>query len=244
MLQECFDAHLLAPLSPSSRPPCAGAILYGPDAVEVCRRLQEPGERRWYHAAELKAVIGRADSRFPTTGPLLIDLQIPEENISPRLQTPLESWGPLAVSCRGNCILKLNIAAGPAAIAGPKKLLKAYPQTLFLVDAFRHGPEPGWQAHVRLAECENAWLTTLGLFPGPACHWRRPEDVATALHFVLGEVGAGKLLFASGRRWEDFEEAGEAAPAPSAWLASLATLNDPERGLIGWENARDIIGRF
>jgi len=96
---------------------------------------------------------------------------------------------------------------------------------------------PGWQAHVRMAECANVWLTTLGLLPGPHCRWPRAADLAEALYFAIGEVGAGKLLFASGLTCDAL-----ASVDPPSWLASVQTLDDPERELILSANARELFG--
>ncbi|MFH0938969.1 MAG: hypothetical protein V1899_06790 [Planctomycetota bacterium] len=246
MTQSYFDAHLFTLASSLSfkearigeriSSQLLGAVLHGQFTAAVRAQLEQlsPG-RIWRHAESLTHIVGSSDSRFPQTDPVVIDLQLPEQELSPRLKiTPLD-WWPLAEACRGKCFLRLCVAAGGAAVAGPKKLVKAFPQTRFLIDAFRHGPASGWQAHARMAECANVWLTTLGLLPGPQSCWPRTEDVAEALYFTIGEVGAGKLLFASGLSWETL-----AAADPISWLASVQTLNNSERELILSANAREL----
>ena len=238
-----FDAYLVAPQQPAETPPpqLTGAILYGPGAAEqrrVCSTWHAGG--LWHDAGTLDCLVGPGDPRFPAGAPLVVDLQLPSGELPRCLKKPAADWWPLANGLAGSRqFLRLNLPPGAATAAGVRKLAQRFPRTRFVLDPFRHGPAPGWQAQVRLAECPNVWLTTLGLLPGGACRWPRAEEVAEAFYFTTGEVGASRLVLASGWRWEDLLSL---ALAPQ-WLARVECLDDAERELIMETNAGDVFGR-
>jgi len=256
-----FDAHLIAPGQPDqTQPPgLAGAILYGPGAAaqqRVCSAWQARG--RWLHAEQrgLTPISGSLEigclSPLP---PGVIDLQLPDENaLLSRLKKPAPEWWPLAAGAAANGqFLRLNLPPGATTAACVRKLAQRFPRTRFLLDPFRHGPVAGWQAQVRLAECGNVWLTSLGLLPGAACRWEQrgltpisgcleigclSPLVEEAFYFTAGEVGAGRLLLATGARWEDLLSASFAAE----WLAGIRCLDKDQRALILGLNARELFG--
>jgi hypothetical protein len=236
------DAHIIAP-----QPACAepqpeweGAILFGASAAEqrrLCSAVRAGG--LWLHAEPLACLVGPTDPRFPSTAPAVLDLQLPVDNLPAQLRKPVSDWWPLANAAAANGqLLRLNLPPGAHTAVGVRKLAQRFPHTRFLLDPFRHGPVPGWQAQVRLAEWENVWLTTLGLVPGAPCRWPHDEDVEEAFYFATGEVGAGRLLFASGRRWEDLLS----APFPTQWLSRIRCLDDAQRALVLEGNARELCG--
>jgi hypothetical protein len=90
---------------------------------------------------------------------------------------------------------------------------------------------------VRLAELENVWITTLGLLPGSSARWTEAAAVEEALYFTTGEVGAAKLLLATG--WTTEEAAG--AESPSRWLAEIKALDEAEKTLVQWGNGRAMV---
>jgi len=238
-----FDAHLVAPQQPAPTlpPGLAGAVLYGLGAAaqqRACSTLQAQGP--WLRAAPLNCLAGPADGRFPSDAPEVIDLQLPDENsLLSRLKGPAPDWWPLATGVQANGqFLRLNLPPGASTAACVRKLAQRFPRTRFLLDPFRHGPVPGWQAQVRLAECSNVWLTALGLLPGAACRWEQSGGVEEAFYFTAGEVGAGRLLLATGGRWEDLLSASFA----TEWLAGIRCLDKDQRALILELNARELFG--
>ncbi|MCY3024639.1 MAG: hypothetical protein NTW87_37175 [Planctomycetota bacterium] len=237
-----FDAHIVASQRPPDAPPAelAGAVLYGAHAAEQCRRLRDLyAERRWQHAEALSHLVGPDDERFPATSPGVIDLQLAEAVEGAQLRKAASDWWPLARAVAANKqVLRLNLPPGASTAVGVRRLAQRFDRTTFLVDPFRHGPVAGWQAQVRLAEQHNIWLTTLGLVPGAACRWPRHDEIEEAIYFTTGEVGAGKLLLASGRAWPDMRS----APAPEEWLGRVTSLEQAERALVLEKNARDLFG--
>jgi hypothetical protein len=238
-MQRYFDARLTVTSMPQGAPEAlAGAILYGPDAAKACAALSASQPKRiWRHAGTLTRLIGPGHPDFPSSSPAVIDLEVPPAQLDFR-QVP-EDWRALCDACRDACLIRLQLAPGASQVAGARKLAKAFPRTRFLIDAYCHGPVPGWQAHICVAEFANVWLTTLGLPPGPGCCWPAAAQVDEALHFTIGEVGAGKLLFASGDDWSEI-----ATRDPSAWLRTISVLNDAERELILQTNALELFANF
>lgn len=236
-----FDAHVVAPEHAVGSPlALAGAVLYGLGAARQLRALcaaERPG--RWLHAEPLGCLVGPSDPRFPSTAPAVIDLRLPEAELPAHLRRPPADWWPLANGAALNRqFLRLSLPPGAGTAASVRKLVRSFPQTRFVVDSFRHGRVAGWQAQVRLAECDNVWLTTLGLAPGTACRWPQPGEAEEAFYFAAGEVGAGRLLFASGQRWDDLLQ----APAASEWLQTIQCLDRDQRTLILEANARGLFG--
>jgi hypothetical protein len=159
----------------------------------------------------LERIVGETHARFPSRSAPVIDLLLDDEHLDLCLKRPAEWWAlcyPLRNASRW---IRLTLPAGAPVLVRVKQVLKRYPETLFWVDPFRHGPQPGWQGHVRLAEWPNVMLTTLGLFPGFSA-WTA-EQAEEALAFVVGEVGAARLLYATGGGWDDLVS-GRDRPAP------------------------------
>lgn len=227
-----FDAHLTVSGPPTEAwpPDLAGAIVYGlpsPSALPGC----------WLLAATQSQI---APTVQPEARYKVVDLQLPSGELLARLKRPKAEWFPLADSVRQKKqFLRLNLPPGASTVVGTRKLAEHFPHARFLIDPFLHGSVDGWQAQVRLAEGENVWLTTRGLFPGSACRWTRGNDVEEALHFTMGEVGASKLLFASGHA-----PGGDAfySTDPQKWLAEIRALDEDQRALILELNARELFG--
>jgi hypothetical protein len=171
---------------------------------------------------------------------VVLDLQLLPGELLQRLKRPKPEWFPLLESVRlKRQFVRFNPPPGASTVVGVKKLSEHFPNARFLIDPFQHGPPDGWQAQVRLAECDNIWLTTLGLPAGPACRWPRFEDVSEAFHFTMGEVGASKLLFASG---QDLNGDEQSSGDPQKWLEEIKALDEDQRALILRLNARDLFG--
>ena len=256
-----FDAHILAEAVPLLPPPdLAGGILFGSLAARLRQAWTQAvgqaaclsGDRRdacptapasdriWLHAETLSEVFGLDDPRFPRTGQEVLDLRLAEDNLRHALRLPAADWWPLLGRWTGGRrLVRLNLPPGARIVADVRKLTQKFRNTHFIVDAFRHGPEGGWQGHVRLAEAENVWVTTLGLWPGPDSPWLRTEDVAEALYFTTGEVGAGKVLLARGL--QPGAGPGEGGN-PETWLARLGAMDAAERALVCEGNARALLG--
>ena len=238
-----FDAWLAAPpLGPGAPVPpedCAGALLFGAEAKARCQELERwRPHLLWCYAELLERIVGETHARFPSRSATVIDLLLDDEHLETCLKRPAE-WWPLCYPLRNESRwIRLTLPAGAPVLVRVKQILKRYPDTLFRVDPFRHGPQPGWQGHVRLAEWPNVLLTTLGLFPGFSA-WTA-EQAEEALAFVVGEVGAAKLLYATGGGWDDLVS-GRDRPA-RAWLESCTRLDDRERDLVLNGNALHLFG--
>jgi hypothetical protein len=234
-----LDAWLAAPLSFTEAPTLpvglAGALLFGSEGKARCDELMRwfP-ESIWRHAETLELIVGEDHARFPSRGATVIDLCLNEKYRDASLAHPPD-WWPLCYPLRDTQRwIRLTLPPGSQVVVRVKQILKRYPETLFWLDPFANGPQPGWQGHVRLAEWPNAVISTLGLFPGRSA-WTA-EQAEDALAFVVGEVGAAKLLYASGCSWSDLA-CGRDRPARE-WLESTPRLDDRERDLVLTENAR------
>lgn len=182
-------------------------------------------------AAPLDVLVGPNDSRYPPGDPRAIDLRITGEDLLRALRLPESAWYPLLGTPRAwRLAVHLNLPAGSRAAAGVSRLARKFSNVHFIVDAFAQDAEPadGWQSQVRLAEAENVWLTTRGLGSWPHA------TAAEALYFVIGEVGAGKLLYAS----DDARVQGA-----EDWLRSFPILDQAQRELILRANASQLLGR-
>lgn len=234
-----FDADLLA--SPDLQTPggpvelLSGAVLYGAQSCQLARQLAAalPG-KEWRHAAELSALIGPADERFPKSDPDVLELRLPPAELVRYVNEPAHYWFPLLNSAGRRRIVRLALPPGAEAVSGIRRLARSFPGARFIVDPFQNGPDAAWKAQVRLAEPENIWLTTRGLFPGKACRWSNPADINEAFYFTTGEVGAGKLLFASGET---------TAVDATVWLDGIAGLDAAQRRLIAEGNAFELLAR-
>lgn len=242
-----FDAYLAAQTSP--KPPqgeLAGAVLYGPGAA-ACRDAlanspESPGNI-WRCAGKLEHVVGAEDSRYPHAD--IVDLHLSDVELIERLKDagtgdprkPCPKWWPLlSAIARQKRFLRIEMPPGTPAAKGVRVLALQFPQTRFILDVFTHGLTGGWQAQVRLAECKNVWVTTRGLYPGSTAAVVGSEALDDAMYFVGGEVGASKLLFASGLNVANLP----LAPSPAEWLAGIETLDDAQRELILHVNAEEI----
>jgi len=226
-----FDAHLEGSLAAADSLPngLSGAILYNTSDLPVA-----PGH--WLLAAAQDQIA--EVSRNPAVK--IVDVRIPPSELLARLKRPKPEWFLLAEGVRvQKQFLRLSLPPGASCVVGTKKLAEHFPQTRFLLNPFLHGPGDGWQAQVRLAETENIWLTTLGLSPGPRCRWPRTEDVDEALHFAMGEVGASRLVYASGLSASMYEFF---LFDPQKWLADIKVLDEDQRALILDLNARELFG--
>jgi len=206
-----------------------GAILYGPRAPLLAESLASPAHSV-HHAAPLNFIVGDSDARYPHSSPKVIELSIPEADLISKLRQPHAAWYPLAeaIRTRSQC-LRLTLPFGPNIAVGVRRLADGFRGTRFLIDPFRHGPESGWQAQVRLAECDNVWLTSLGLRK-----WPRREDQEDALFFTMGEVGASKLLYASGGSLSQLQFDAE------KWLSDFSCVDADQRSLILTLNAGEL----
>jgi hypothetical protein len=234
-----FDAHLIASAPIFTEPsPLSGAIFFGPHAVAAAQHHSgHHPQGTWLCAHPLEHLIGTSDTRFPIEADI-IDLVFEPGGLLRRLKQPEHEWFPLFEASRAQRRLyRFTPSANAAECAGIRKLARLFPHARMIIDPFQHGPASAWQALVRLAEMDNIWITSLGLMPGEACVWPSPSDLAEAMHFTIGEVGAGKLLLASGGK------SVRTADEVSTWLAAIPTLNDAERALIESESAREIFSR-
>lgn len=235
-----FDASVLAPeISLGSDPPVPegleGALFHGGNAKPVRDELQrwQPG-KLWRHAEVLDRIVGETHASFPSRSAGLVDLKMPEEDLQLWLKSPSE-WWPLCESLRNSKrYLRIHLPPGPSCVSMLKQVVKRFRQTHFWIDPFVHGPEPGWQGHVRLAEYENLWLSTQGLYPADGGKWNK-ADARDAVEFVVGEVGASKLIYASGLSWEALAS-GFDRPQRE-WIESLPALEEAERSLVLQRNA-------
>jgi hypothetical protein len=209
------------------------------DAVAVPR----PGSFRsdeTYAGVTLPFLIGPGDARFPKPErePLVLDLTLSPEEFIQWGRRPASDWWPVLETIRARgWFLRVPLAAKGSTVSALRRLARLEPKARFLVDPFLHGPTSNWAAHVRLAETPNIFLTTLGACPSGGA-WETGSLLQTTLHFLSGEVGAGKLFFASGRASSEPLD-GEAV---EAWLASLNVLDDDQRRLIRCDNVRELFG--
>jgi len=200
-----------------------------------------------YAGVALPFLIGPGDARFPKTerDALVLDLALSPEEFIQWGRRPASDWWPVLETIRARgCFLRVPLAAKGSTVSALRRLARLEPKARFLVDPFLHGPTSNWAAHVRLAETPNIFLTTLGAFPvGPGKEstpsaWETGNLLQTTLHFLSGEVGAGKLFFASGRASSE----PLVGAAVEVWLKSLEVLDDDQRRLIRCDNVRELFG--
>jgi len=213
----------------------SGAIFYGPGAFSWRNAAFACSSKasRWLHAAVLNQPVGADDLRYPEPAPDVIDLQLGNVALASLLEGPRHAWWPLLGSSQTCRFVHIKLEANFTKFPLLRKLAIEYPQVVFLFDAFEFGAESNWMPRVLLAERRNVWLSMIGLAPGPAQCWSNPQ-CNEALHFATGEVGAGKLLLASG-----------AAPCevrgnPLAWLDQLTAIDQAQRELIARQNAAEL----
>lgn len=225
-----FDACLMADELPAAVLPerLCGALAYG----NAQQTLSTPV--LLLRAKKLDAVVGDNDPRFPTDADV-IDLHLAPEELMRQLKAPHAHWWPLCGRPRENgksAVIHIEAQEFGSLARGLSRLARSFTAALFIIDPFKAGKESKWKAGACLAEEKNIWLTTRGLY---AAQTRWPErSEREALHFVIGEVGAGKLLFASGLSPQRLC----AQPStPGAWLREIEFLDDAQRELILWRNA-------
>ena len=214
-----FDAHLIG--AKTARDLCGGIVYGGVRPADL--------QKRFLFAGELRSVIGAGDERFPRDAEV-VDLNLTDDRLLEHLKQPPAHWWPLCGAARTDgrpVILHIGAPEYETLAKGISKLARAFPAARFLIDPFLCGKDSNWKAGVCLADAPNVWSTTRGLFGG-ANLWEKRAD-REAFHFVVGEVGAGKLLFASGGL--------ESEMNPVEWLESIAFLDATQRGLILRENA-------
>lgn len=241
-----FDAHVAAHatvlLSDTSM--LSGAIFFDAAAAEMSRKFRQIKPKNfWSHAENLKHIVSAHDSRFPASQPAVVTLALSDDDLMHRLRAPAADWWPLMNSLRERrIVLHLPLPAGSRAVVGVRKLARKFEQTKFLIDPFIHGPQDGWQAQVGLAEAENIWLTTLGMLPVENGLWKNSTSIDEAMYHLVGEVGAGKLLLATGWTLDD-ERRREDSPAnPQNWLAQIRILDEDQRKIVLCDNAADLFG--
>ncbi len=234
-LSQLFDAHIKTSpiaISPVAHPD--GAVFFGSGAAEFQTSLRnEIPVGIWRHAAELNCVAAPDDPRFPKSGPAVIDLTVIDLEFQKLLAAPAHAWFPLAGGAPPHA-LRLHLPPNGEGGAIPllKKLVRNFPHTVFIVDPFWRGVTSQWVPLVRLAECDNIFLTTLGLAPGEGCSWPEHATVEGAFHFVSGEVGTGKLIFASGSTWTDYS-----AVDYLKWITGISSLDPAQQEMVAWSNA-------
>jgi hypothetical protein len=231
----CFDAHLICATPQDFGGGIAGAIFFGPCALESkqhCRAQAPSGV--WLCALPLAHLVGATDPRFPQDADVL-NLAFSTADLQRHVKEPPHAWFPLLETSRARRVwFKFSLGPKGAEVTGLRRLARQFPHAQLIVDPFLHGPKSAWQALVRLAEFDNIWLTTRGMLPSTNGKWTALEDLNAAMHFTIGEVGAGKLLLASGC------DTAMSASEMRQWLRSIHTLNDAERELIEGLNAREL----
>jgi hypothetical protein len=78
----------------------------------------------------------------------------------------------------------------------------------------------------------------LGLDPFVGTLWTR-EAAQEALHFLIGEVGAAKLLYASGSSWDQWRR--DAGRPFREWLAANPSLDAKEVEMVLLKNAAGLL---
>ncbi|MEI6233160.1 MAG: hypothetical protein WCT04_08915 [Planctomycetota bacterium] len=224
-----FDAYSLFDpnnASASTRDGC-GRVVFG-RGVSNC-----PGALR---AEVLNCIVGSNDPRYPLDADV-VDLCLDDATMVDNLREPPSHWWPLCGAARANenrLVIHINADDFGSLAKGMTRLARAFPTVHFFADPFLKGKVARWQAGVCLAEEPNVWITTRGLYASPATWPDRSER--EAIHFTVGEVGAGKLLFASGL-----------TPAlmdaqllrPDDWLSGISFLEPAQCDLILRKNAGD-----
>jgi hypothetical protein len=231
-----IDCHVHLERPDPIHPPegCLGVVLFGPGAKGQRQQLESSGDGvLWRHAESLERIVGEAHACFPSRTAAMIDLHLGSRLLE-GLEKPAE-WWPLCYPLRCTSrLIRLNLPPGAKIVAKVKQVLRRHPETFFLFEPFVHGPVEGWQAHVRMAERANVWISTLGFSSHLHAGWGERE-IREALHFVVGEVGAARLLYASGMDWFRFAN-GEDAEFRE-WLGEQSIFAPREADLVLFENA-------
>lgn len=235
-MSKFIDCHVQIeqpqPVHPSDD--CLGVVLFGPGAKSQRRQFETSGDGMlWRHAELLERIVGEAHACFPSRNAAVIDLHL-GARLNEALAKPTE-WWPLCYPLRCTSrLVRVNLPQGAKVVAKVKQVTRRHPETFFVFDPFVHGPGDGWQAQAKMAERANVWITTLGFSPFLHTGWKKSE-IREALHFVVGEVGAARLLYASGTDWRSFVEGEDAAFRE--WLAGQSVFEPREADLVLFENA-------
>jgi hypothetical protein len=200
-------------------------------------------DTRWKRAEPLNQLLGPQDARYPGRA-RVVDLEFSDADWNERLRRPAAEWFPLCGAARDDGrrpVIHVNTQDFPKLARGLVQLARRFPQARFLVDPFADatGDDDRWRAGVCVADQPNVWATTRGLF-GTRTQWKRGFN-QEALHFIVGEIGAGKALFASGLNFSDWTRAAELGlPHPEEWLRGCAFLEEAQIELLLRANAADI----
>jgi len=230
-----FDACVLSAAealgeSPELPEGFGGLLLHGPTSKALREELSRwHPDKTWKHAETLDRIVGETHAAFPTRKAAVVDLVLEDSDLRAWLKSPAE-WWPLCESLRAAPrLLRVHLPAGTSSVSLFKQVARRFPRTQFWLDPFVHGPVDGWQGQVRIAEMGNIWLSTLGLFPMEQGLWSG-TGAQDALHFLIGEVGAEKLFYASGMAWED-TTSGRDQPYRE-WLTSSQDLKPLELRMV------------
>ncbi len=241
------DACVQAPEYPLNEKPrmpegFSGAVLFGGDSklrLDECYRWFP--DLWWQHGEDLDRIVSETNARFPSRASQVIDLNLDPARLMQWLKNPTQ-WWPLCESLRNTSrYLRLHLPRGTSALVGAKQVISRFPDTNFWIDPFVHGPSTGWQGHVRLAGFSNVILSTLGLASSEHSLWK-PVEAQAALHYAIGEVGASVLVYASGLEWDDVV-AGLDRPFRE-WIAESPDLDQDERRMVLYDNAKDIFESY
>ena len=228
-----FDFDLRSTGKPAADELPAGGVVYGSSAIKG-RPFSPSG---LYAGAKLDHLVGESDSRFPSGEPLVVELSIDGVKFNEWCRRPPSDWWPLLETLRSRgAFLRVPLAPNASTVSNLRRLARMEPKVRYLVDPFQLGPESKWSANLRLAEAGNIYLTTLGAAPGPEPVWVDAEVLDRAFHFLCGEVGAGKLLFASGA---DISSP-DSSEHVEKWLTSIGSLDQDQRRLIQYDNVAEI----
>jgi hypothetical protein len=220
-------------------PGAAGAVLYGPSAGRRRAELSEMSPTLQWHYADTLAALPAVTQQTALSGAadvLHVCLDLAE--LEALLKQPPASAALSAAAARPRPIVRLALPPGSRLAVWVRRRARGLPDGCFWLDPFEHGPKPGWQAHVKLAEQPNVWVTTLGLDPCVGTLWTR-EAAQEALHFLIGEVGAAKLLYASGSSWDQWRR--DAGRPFREWLAANPSLDAKEVEMVLLKNAAGLL---
>ena len=225
-----FDAHLILGPEDGPTPPAGmcGGVAVG----------STPNASTWppsvLRAAPLDCIVGPNDARYPADADVL-DVSLDGPALVKHLKEARAHWWPLCGSLRRDgkpLILYIRADDFGSVAKGITRLARAYPTVRFIVDPFPKGKDANWQAGVCLADVANIWITTRGLYASENTWPNRSER--EALYFTIGEVGAGKLLFASGLTPAQMAARSE---NPEDWLLTVPFVEAAQRDLILRKNA-------
>lgn len=232
--QTFFDACSIQSAATALLPAGAcGALIY--DAPDAGARVTgERGAGELLFAETLRYVVGANDPRFPPHADVL-HLRFDFDTLLSHLKEPPAHWWPLCGAVRENdvrpIVLHIDAREFNSLARGVTRLARAFPNIRILIEPFASGKASNWQAGVCLAEEPNIWVTTRGLFAAARAWPERSER--EALYFTIGEVGAGKLLFASGL---SPAELNAQTVGPAAWLEGIHFLGVAQCDLILRQN--------